>query len=70
MLTSMENLPEFTESDVALLVSVVEQALQRLRDANERRGGNDPELLEYGRRYSVLLQKLHAILPSTRAQRS
>lgn len=57
-------LPEFTQSDVALLVSAVEQALAHLRAANEREGGNDSELLDYGRRYSILLEKLQAVLPS------
>ncbi len=57
-------LPEFDKHDVALLVSAVEQALERLRDANERQGGSDSELLEYGRRYSLVLEKLNAVLES------
>ena len=55
-------IPSFEPDEVALLVSAVERALQHLKQANEKRGGNDPELIEYGRRYSVLLQKLTAVL--------
>ena len=58
-------LPSFDPDEVALLVSAVEQALQSLYKANEKRGGNDPELLDYGRRYSLLLQKLTAVIGST-----
>ena len=32
--------------------------MKDLRQANERVGGADAELLEYGRRYAVVLQKL------------
>jgi hypothetical protein len=53
--------PSFDPDEVALLVSAVEQSLRHLRDANQRTGGDDPELIEYGRRYSVVLQKLNAI---------
>lgn len=53
--------PEFDVHDVALLISAVEQALQRLHDANERKGGSDAELIEYGRRYSLLLEKLNLL---------
>jgi hypothetical protein len=28
-------------------------------------GGGDPELLEYGRRYSVLLEKLQAVVKAS-----
>lgn len=55
-------LPQFEQDEVALLISAVEKSLQRLKKANEARGGNDPEFLEYGRRYSVILQKLQAVL--------
>jgi hypothetical protein len=58
----MVELPAFNEHEVTLLVSSVEQSLQHLRDANERVGGNDSELLAYGERYSIILQKLHAVL--------
>jgi hypothetical protein len=54
-------LPEFDSHDVHLLISAVEKALQELRAANERLGGNDAELLEYGRRYAMILQKLTTV---------
>ena len=54
-------IPSFEREEVALLVSAVEQSLEHLRQANERMGGNDREMLEYGRRYAVILQKLNAI---------
>jgi hypothetical protein len=57
----MASLPSFSAGDVALLISAIEQALERLYRANEDVGGGDPELLEYGRRYSVLLEKLQAV---------
>jgi hypothetical protein len=56
------DLPAFAEDEVALLISAVEKALENLRDANERQGGDDPELIDYGRRYSIVLQKLNAVL--------
>ena len=58
---NMATLPSFTSSDVALIISAIEQSLERLYRANEDVGGNDPELLEYGRRYSEILQKLQAV---------
>ena len=54
-------IPSFEREEVALLVSAVEKALEHLRQANERVGGNDPELIEYGRRYAIILQKLNAV---------
>ena len=54
-------IPSFEREEVALLVSAVEKALEHLRQANERMGGNDPELIEYGRRYAIILQKLNAV---------
>jgi hypothetical protein len=57
-------LPSFENDEVALLISAVEKSLERLYKANERVGGNDAELIEYGRRYSVILQKLQAVLRS------
>jgi hypothetical protein len=54
-------IPSFEREEVELLVSAVEKALEHLRRANERVGGNDPELLEYGRRYAVILQKLNTV---------
>ena len=58
------SIPSFEREDVGLLVSAVEKALEHLRQANERVGGNDPELIEYGRRYAVILQKLNAVVNS------
>jgi hypothetical protein len=55
------DLPQFDTDEVALLITAVQKALERLRRANEARGGNDPEFLEYGRRYSVILQKLELV---------
>ena len=54
-------LPTFELDEVALLVSAVEQSLEHLRQANERVGGNDGELLNYGRRYALILQKLNTV---------
>ncbi len=54
-------IPSFEPDEVALLISAVEKALEHLREANERSGGNETELLNYGRRYAVLLQKLEAV---------
>jgi hypothetical protein len=58
-------LPNFEDDEVALLISAVEKALERLYAANERVGGNDAEMLEYGRRYAVILQKLQSVLQSS-----
>ena len=58
-------LPSFENNEVALLISAVEKALERLYAANERVGGNDAELIEYGRRYSVILQKLQSVVDAT-----
>jgi hypothetical protein len=55
-------IPAFEPEDVALLISVVEKALEDLRRANEKLGGSDAELLEYGRRYASILQKLNAVI--------
>jgi hypothetical protein len=58
----MQNeLPQFDMDEVALLISAVQKALQRLKRANEARGGADPEFIEFGRRYSIILQKLELI---------
>lgn len=56
------DLPHFEVDEVALLVSAVERALERLKRANESAGGEDPEFLEYGRRYAAILQKLRSVL--------
>jgi hypothetical protein len=55
------SIPSFETDEVALLISAVEKALERLYRANKRLGGNDAEMLEYGRRYSIILQKLQAV---------
>jgi hypothetical protein len=55
------SMPSFEPDEVALLISAVEKALERLYRANKRLGGNDAEMLEYGRRYSIILQKLQAV---------
>ena len=55
-------LPSFESDEVELLVSAVEQALEHLKTANERLGGHDPELLDYGRRYAIILGKLKAVV--------
>ena len=55
------DLPQFDIEEVALLITAVQKALERLKRANDARGGNDPEFLEYGRRYSVILQKLESV---------
>jgi hypothetical protein len=57
----MKTIPSFEAGEVELLVSAVQKTLEHLRDANERMGGNDAELVETGRRYAVLLQKLQAV---------
>lgn len=54
--------PRFDMDEVALLITAVQKSLERLKRANEARGGNDPEFLEYGRRYSVILQKLESVV--------
>ena len=61
MLAMSPAIPAFQPDEVDLLVSAVEKTLEHLRQANERVGGNDAELLEYGRRYAIILQKLSAI---------
>jgi hypothetical protein len=57
----MKTIPSFDAAEVELLVSAVQKTLEHLREANERMGGNDGELMEAGRRYAVLLQKLQAV---------
>ena len=60
-LLTKNDFPQFDLDEVALLITAVQKALERLKRANEARGGHDPEFLEYGRRYSVILQKLELI---------
>jgi hypothetical protein len=61
LLIMKNDFPQFDLDEVALLITAVQKALERLKQANEARGGNDPEFVEYGRRYSVILQKLESI---------
>jgi len=63
----MTPIPSFDPDEVELLVSAVEKTLEHLREANERLGGNDAELLRVGRRYAVLLEKLQAVTNRTHA---
>jgi hypothetical protein len=60
----ISGIPSFEPDEVALLVSAVQKTLEHLREANERAGGNNKELMEYGRRYAILLQKLEAVANS------
>ena len=53
--------PSFNAGEVELLVAAVQKSLEHLREANERLGGNDAELIETGRRYAILLEKLQVI---------
>jgi len=57
----MQSIPSFDAHEVELLENAVQKTLEHLREANERLGGNDAELMEAGRRYAVLLQKLQAV---------
>jgi hypothetical protein len=57
----MKSIPSFDAGEVELLLSAVQKTLEHLREANERLGGHDAELMEAGRRYAVLLQKLQAV---------
>ena len=57
----MTGIPSFSAADVELLADSVRKTLEHLRDANERVGGNDDQIIEAGQRYSVLLEKLQAM---------
>ena len=57
----MTPLPSFDPEEVQLLIGAVQQTLEHLRQANERLGGNDREMLDTGRRYAVVLQKLETV---------
>ena len=54
----MTPLPSFDPEEVELLIGAVQETLEHLRQANER---NDREMLETGRRYAVVLQKLETV---------
>jgi hypothetical protein len=62
----MAPIPSFEAGEVELLVSAVQKILEHLRAANERVGGNDAELMEAGRRYAILLQKLQTVTDYSR----
>lgn len=57
----MASIPSFDPGEVQLLISAVQDALQDLKNANEKLGGNDSEMIEAGRRYAIVLQKLQLI---------
>jgi hypothetical protein len=57
----MTPLPSFDPKEVELLVAAVEKTLEHLRRANERLPGDDPQIVETGRQYAVILQKLQAV---------
>ena len=57
----MTPLPSFDPEEVELLIGAVQQTLEHFRQANERLGGNDREMLDTGRRYAVVLQKLETV---------
>jgi hypothetical protein len=57
----MRPLPSFDSEEVELLVAAVQKSLEHLRQANEHLGGNDAQILETGRRYALILQKLQAV---------
>ncbi len=57
----MTPLPSFDAGEVELLKSAVQAVLTDLKAANERLGGNDAAMIETGRRYAVLLQKLQNV---------
>ncbi len=57
----MAGIPSFSVSEVELLVASVRKTLEHLREANERLGGGDAQMIETGQRYSVLLEKLQTV---------
>jgi hypothetical protein len=57
----MTPLPSFDPEEVELLIEAVQKTLEHLKQANERLRGNDREILETGRRYAIVLQKLGAV---------
>lgn len=60
-MTCMSGIPTFNPGEVELLVSAVRNVLEHLRDANERLGGNDRQMIETGERYAAILEKLQAV---------
>ena len=62
-------IPSFSAGEVELLASAVQSTLEHLREANERLGGRDAQMLETGLRYAILLEKLQAVSETrTRSQ--
>jgi hypothetical protein len=57
----MTGIPSFSVAEVELLVASVRKTLEHLREANERLGGGDAQMIETGQRYSVLLEKLQTV---------
>ncbi len=57
----MTGIPSFSAADVELLADSVRKTLAHLREASERLGGRDAQIIEAGQRYSILLEKLQAI---------
>jgi hypothetical protein len=55
------DIPSFSVAEVRLLADSVRKTLEHFRDANERLGGSDPQNIEAGQRYSILLEKLQAV---------
>lgn len=66
----MAGIPSFSAADVQLLAESVRKTLEHLRDANERLGGKDAQIIETGQRYSILLEKLQAISGRPPSRRS
>jgi hypothetical protein len=60
-MTCMSGFPSFGPGEVELLVSAVRKAVEHLRDANERLGGKDRQMLETGQRYAAILEKLEQV---------
>lgn len=66
IMTWMSGFPSFGPGEVELLISAVRKALEHLRDANERLGGNDTQTIETGQRYAAILEKLEQVAQQDR----
>lgn len=62
----MSGYPSFDPGEVELLVTAVRNALEHLRDASERLGGKDTQMLETGQRYAAILEKLEQVSQQSR----
>ena len=60
-MAAMSPVPSFNPDEVQLLITAVQRTLEHLRDANERVGGQDPELIATGQQFAKLMQKLQAV---------